>query len=102
MMINLIEIVNLIPGTPFQKKVWIELTKIPYGKTISYLELAKRIGRPKSVRAVANAVGANPLPIQIPCHRVIASNGTIGGYSLGVKMKIKLLKLEGSYEEIQV
>ena len=101
-MINLIEIVNLIPGTPFQKKVWIELTKIPYGKTISYLELAKRIGRPKSVRAVANAVGANPLPIQIPCHRVIASNGTIGGYSLGVKMKIKLLKLEGSYEEIQV
>jgi len=101
-MINLIEIINLLPGTPFQKKVWIELTKIPYGKTISYLELAKRIGRPKSVRAVANAVGANPLPIQIPCHRVIASNGTIGGYSLGVKMKIKLLKLEGSYEEIQV
>ena len=100
MMINLIEIINLLPGTPFQKKVWIELTKIPYGKTISYLELASRIGRPKSVRAVANAVGANPLPIQIPCHRVIDSNGTIGGYSLGIKMKIKLLKLEGSYSKI--
>ena len=100
MRFNLIEIINLLPATPFQKKVWIELTKIPYGETISYMELAKRIGKPKAVRAVANAVGANPLPIQIPCHRVIASDGTIGGYSLGLKMKIKLLKLEGSYSKI--
>ena len=97
---EILSLIKLIKATPFQKKVWIELTKIPYGETISYKELANRIGKPKAVRAVANAVGANPLPIQIPCHRVIASDGTIGGYSLGTKLKIKLLKLEGSYSKI--
>lgn len=82
-------------GTAFQIIVWRELRKIPSGKTISYAELAKRVGRPRAVRAVANACGANPLPIIIPCHRVIASDGTIGGYSGGISKKKKLLKKEG-------
>jgi len=68
--------------------------KIPYGKTISYSELAKRIGNPNAVRAVANACGANRLPIIIPCHRVIAKDGSVGGYSGGVVKKIELLKKE--------
>ena len=75
--------------------VWKEIAKIPFGNTISYKELAKRIGRPKSCRAVANACGANPYPIKIPCHRVIAADGSIGGFSLGVEKKISLLKKEG-------
>lgn len=84
-----------ISGTPFQVAVWRELCKIPYGRTISYAKLAKRVGRPKAVRAVANACGANPLPIIIPCHRVIASDGTIGGYSGGISKKKHLLAKEG-------
>lgn len=84
-----------LKGTDFQKKVWAELMKIPRGTTISYAELARRIGHPKAVRAVGTAVGKNPYPIKIPCHRVIASNGTIGGFALGLDMKRKLLKDEG-------
>ncbi len=86
-----------LKGTDFQKKVWAELLKIPKGKTITYTELAKKIGKPKAVRAVANAVGANPLAPVIPCHRVIRSDGTLGGYSGkgGIKTKIALLKKEG-------
>jgi len=86
-----------LKGTEFQKKVWRELMKIPKGKTITYKELASRIGKTKAVRAVANAVGANPCAPQIPCHRVIRSDGTLGGYSGkgGIKTKIKLLKKEG-------
>ncbi len=84
-------------GTPFQKLVWAELLKIKRGETVTYKELAKRIGKPKAIRAVANAVGANPLPVKIPCHRVVRSDGTIGGYSGrgGVKTKKMLLKQEG-------
>lgn len=82
-------------GTKFQKMVWQEIAKIPFGKTISYKELARRVGHPKSCRAVANACGANPHPVKIPCHRVIASDGSIGGFSLGVEKKIALLKKEG-------
>ena len=84
-------------GTPFQKKVWQAISKIPRGKTLTYKELAIKIGQPKAVRAVANAVGANPLVIQIPCHRVVRSDGSLGGYSGqgGVKTKLKLLKQEG-------
>jgi methylated-DNA-[protein]-cysteine S-methyltransferase len=83
-------------GTPFQQKVWKELLKIPKGKTITYKELAKWIGKPRAVRAAANAVGANPLPVIIPCHRVVRSDGSIGGYSGegGVKKKLALLKKE--------
>ena len=81
-------------GTDFQKKVWKELLKIPPGKTISYKQLAERIGSPKAVRAVANACGANKIAVIIPCHRVIRSSGDIGGYSSGVWRKDILLKKE--------
>ncbi|PJC37252.1 6-O-methylguanine DNA methyltransferase [Candidatus Peregrinibacteria bacterium CG_4_9_14_0_2_um_filter_53_11] len=86
-----------LSGTEFQKAVWRELSRIPKGTTITYAELAARIGRPKSVRAVANAVGANPLPVTVPCHRVIRTDGTLGGYSGpgGVTEKRRLLKAEG-------
>ena len=83
-------------GTDFQIKVWKEIKKIPKGSTLTYKELAKKINKPKAYRAVANACGKNPYPIIIPCHRVIGSNGNIGGYSDkgGVEKKIFLLKSE--------
>jgi O-6-methylguanine DNA methyltransferase len=82
-------------GTEFQRKVWRTIASIPRGETRSYKWIAKRAGRPKAVRAAANACGANPLAPEIPCHRVIASDGTIGGFSSGIALKRKLLKLEG-------
>jgi O-6-methylguanine DNA methyltransferase len=85
--------VSALSGTDFQKAVWREMTKIPYGQTRSYKQLAEAIGKPKAYRAVANACGKNPLPIVIPCHRVVASHG-IGGFSLGLKLKRQLLKIE--------
>lgn len=81
-------------GTEFQREVWSELTRIPYGATISYAELSQRIGRPKAVRAVGAANGANPIPIVIPCHRVIGANGTLTGYGGGLPIKQHLLALE--------
>ncbi len=81
-------------GTTFQKQVWTELSKIPYGETITYGELARRVGRPKGPRAVGQANGKNPLPIIVPCHRVLASNG-LGGYAGGLAMKRALLAVEG-------
>jgi len=81
-------------GTPFQQKVWSELQKIPYGKTTSYGELARRIGNPNASRAVGLANGSNPIPIVIPCHRVIGSNGRLTGYGGGLPIKEKLLALE--------
>jgi methylated-DNA-[protein]-cysteine S-methyltransferase len=81
-------------GTDFQLAVWSELQRIPYGTTISYAELARRIGRPAAVRAVGAANGANPIPIVIPCHRVIGSNGTLTGYGGGIENKHALLELE--------
>jgi methylated-DNA-[protein]-cysteine S-methyltransferase len=84
-----------IIGTEFQKKVWDELIKIPYGETISYKELSLRIGNVKSIRAVGKANGSNPLPIVIPCHRVIGANGKLVGYGGGLDVKEKLLRLEG-------
>ncbi len=81
-------------GTPFQQKVWKELCRIPYGETISYGELAKRIGNPAASRAVGLANGSNPIPIVIPCHRVIGSNGKLTGYGGGLPIKEKLLALE--------
>ena len=81
-------------GTEFQQSVWNKLIQIPYGKTISYGELAQRINRPKAARAVANAVGKNPLPIIIPCHRVIGSNHTLTGFSGGLAAKKFLLQME--------
>ncbi|MDR0319186.1 MAG: methylated-DNA--[protein]-cysteine S-methyltransferase [Rickettsiales bacterium] len=82
-------------GTDFQMSVWRGLRKIPYGKTISYQRLAANIGRAKACRAVGNANGKNTIPIIIPCHRVIAANGTIGGFSSGLCHKTTLLKIEG-------
>jgi methylated-DNA-[protein]-cysteine S-methyltransferase len=83
-----------LDGTPFQRDVWAELSRIPYGETISYGELARRVGRPKGPRAVGQANGKNPIPIMVPCHRVLASNG-IGGYGGGLPMKRALLAVEG-------
>ncbi|MBI5049175.1 MAG: methylated-DNA--[protein]-cysteine S-methyltransferase [Deltaproteobacteria bacterium] len=84
-----------LKGTDFQKKVWRVLYNIPYGKLLTYQQVAEKIGKPNASRAVGSACGANDLPIIIPCHRVIASNGGLGGFSGGLKLKIHLLKLEG-------
>lgn len=81
-------------GTDFQKAVWRELQRIPYGQTVSYLEIARRIGRPRSVRAVANAIGRNKLSVFVPCHRVIGSNGSLTGYRGGLAAKTHLLRHE--------
>lgn len=83
-------------GTPFQVRVWNELCKIPYGETISYGEEARRLGQKKAYRAVGTANGRNPLPIVVPCHRVIATGGALGGYGGGLAVKRKLLNLEGA------
>jgi len=83
-------------GTPFQRGVWEELRRIPYGETISYTELARRIGRPTAVRAVGHANGRNPLPVVIPCHRVVGSDGTLTGYGGGLDRKRFLLELESA------
>lgn len=82
-------------GTAFQVSVWRALGDIPYGGTVTYGELARRVGRPLAVRAVGQANGANPLPIFFPCHRVVAAGGRIGGYGGGLDVKRELLRLEG-------
>lgn len=89
--------IKKLKGTEFQKLVWQALLKIPKGKTITYKDLAKLIGKPKAVRAVANAVGTNQMAPIIPCHRVIRTDGSLGGYSGkgGVKAKRMLLAKEG-------
>ena len=86
-------------GTDFQIKVWNAISKIPKGKVKTYKELARSIRKPKASRAVANACGKNPFPIKIPCHRVIRSDGRLGGYSGkgGIKTKKKLLRNEGVF-----
>jgi methylated-DNA-[protein]-cysteine S-methyltransferase len=81
-------------GTAFQKRVWQELSRIPFGRTVSYRDVAQRIKNPKAVRAVGSANGKNPICIIVPCHRVIAADGSIGGYAGGIRIKQKLLKLE--------
>lgn len=83
-------------GTAFQQSVWRALRNIPYGRAISYAELARNIGNPKAVRAVGTANGQNPISIIIPCHRVIGSDGTLAGYAGGIERKRKLLSLEGA------
>lgn len=85
-----------ISGSDFQLNVWKELSKIPYGKVRTYRDIAVKIGGANYVRAVGRANGQNPVPIIIPCHRVIESNGRLGGYSAGAGIKEKLLELEGS------
>ena len=92
--------VHFSSGTPLQRAVWLALAKIPYGETISYTTLADRVGFPRAVRAVASACAANPVPLAIPCHRVVAKDGTLGGFSLGgLQVKEYLLSLEQADEK---
>lgn len=89
------------PGTEFMQRVWKELCRIPFGTTISYGELATRIGNPKASRAVGMANGKNPIPIVVPCHRVIGSNGRLTGFAGGLEVKEQLLRHEASSPESQ-
>ena len=82
-------------GTAFQESVWLALTAIPYGDTVTYADIARAIGRPRSARPVGGAVGKNPLPIIVPCHRVIGTDQTLTGFTGGLDIKIRLLQLEG-------
>ena len=86
-----------LKGTPFQEKVWSALAKIPYGQTRSYKEIAQAIGHPKAFRAVGNANSENTIPLIIPCHRVIESNGGLGGFGHGIKIKRRLLEFEKTH-----
>ncbi len=86
-----------LKGTPFQKKVWSALAKIPYGQTRSYQDIARAIGHPRAFRAVGKANGVNPVPLIIPCHRVIERNGGLGGFGHGLKIKQKLLDFERTH-----
>ena len=83
-------------GTEFQRRVWRELTTIPYGRTRSYMKIAEAIGSPRAVRAVGAANGSNPIPIVIPCHRVIGASGRLVGYGGGLPLKRRLLDLESA------
>lgn len=93
-----LDVIDSLPvetgGTPFQRKVWRALRNIPWGRTISYAQLAKRIGRPTAIRAVGHANGANPVSIVVPCHRVIGSDGSLSGYGGGIERKRWLLEHE--------
>jgi methylated-DNA-[protein]-cysteine S-methyltransferase len=92
------EKLDLSEATSFQRTVWEKTQLIPYGKTRSYQWVARQIGNPGAVRAVGRALGRNPLPVIVPCHRVIASNGSLGGFTGGLEMKKRLLELEGESE----
>jgi methylated-DNA-[protein]-cysteine S-methyltransferase len=86
-----------VKGTPFQEEIWEALKEIPFGETLSYSDIAGKIGKPAAVRAVGTAIGANPVLITVPCHRVIGKNGAITGYRGGAEMKQYLLDLERKY-----
>ncbi len=88
--------IDLSQGTSFQRKVWRTLQRVPYGKLRSYQWIALRVGGRRYARAVGNAVGANPLPIVVPCHRIVAHDASLGGFSGGLSVKRKLLSLEGT------
>ena len=92
---------DLSSGTSFQRQVWRALQRVPYGKLRSYQWIAARVGGRQYARAVGNAVGANPIPIVIPCHRIIAQDASLGGFSGGLSMKRKLLSLEGTLTQLQ-
>jgi len=87
-------------GTPFQRRVWAELQQIPFGATVSYGELARRVGEPTASRAVGAANGANPIPIVIPCHRVVGADGKLTGFGGGIEVKARLLELEAGQVKI--
>lgn len=86
--------IKFLTGTDFERKVWSVLNEIPYGETKTYKWVAEKTGKPSAVRAVGRALSKNPIPIAIPCHRVIESDGSIGGYSSGVNIKKRLLEME--------
>ncbi|MBI4688555.1 MAG: methylated-DNA--[protein]-cysteine S-methyltransferase [Nitrospirae bacterium] len=86
--------IKFLDATEFDEKVWNSLKEIPFGETRTYKWIARQIGNPKAVRAVGRALSRNPMPIVIPCHRVIESNGSIGGFSEGVDIKVRLLEME--------
>ena len=88
------EVPLLLVGTEFQKSVWQALLEIPYGEVVDYMDVANRIGNPNGVRAVAQAIGSNPLAILVPCHRVVGSNGKLTGFAGGLDAKLQLLELE--------
>jgi methylated-DNA-[protein]-cysteine S-methyltransferase len=90
---------DLTSGTAFQQSVWQALQAIPYGRTASYGDVSRRVGKPTAVRAVGAAVGRNPVSIIVPCHRVMGANGSLTGYAGGLDRKTALLKLEGSRQE---
>jgi methylated-DNA-[protein]-cysteine S-methyltransferase len=92
----------LFCGSDFQKRVWAALVKIPFGKTVSYLELSRRLGDEKAIRAVASANGANAISILVPCHRIIGSNGELTGYAGGLPTKKQLLKLERALPQLDL
>jgi methylated-DNA-[protein]-cysteine S-methyltransferase len=92
--------IKFVSGTDFERKAWLALREIPYGETRPYKWLAERIGSPKAVRAVGRALKKNPLPIILPCHRVIASDGSIGGFSCGIEIKKWLLRHEGALKHV--
>ncbi len=92
----------LLLGTDFQKQVWNALLTVPYGKTASYLDIAKAIDNPKAVRAVASANGANSIAIIVPCHRIIETSGRLGGYGGGLPVKKRLLQLENGTELLEL
>ncbi|MBI4698171.1 MAG: methylated-DNA--[protein]-cysteine S-methyltransferase [Nitrospirae bacterium] len=91
---NLSAKIKFLEGTDFEKKVWLSIKDIPYGETRPYKWVAERIGNPSATRAVGQALSKNPVPIVLPCHRVIESDGSIGGYSSGVNIKRRLLEME--------
>lgn len=91
-----------LQGTDFQKKCWRALLKIPYGETRTYADIARRVGSPQGFRAVGMANHDNPVPIVVPCHRVLASDGTLGGFGGGLELKRKLLELEGALQPMLI
>jgi O-6-methylguanine DNA methyltransferase len=86
--------IKLLSGTEFEKKVWLCLTEVPFGETRTYKWVAEKIGHPLATRAVGHALSKNPVPIVLPCHRIIESDGSLGGYSSGITIKIRLLEME--------
>ena len=87
-------------GTPFQREVWAALLDIPYGETRSYVEVGRAVGRPRASRAVGGANNANPIALVVPCHRVIAADGSLGGYGGGLELKARLLAMERSHPSL--
>lgn len=92
--------VDLSAGTPFQRKVWKAIRRIPYGRVRSYQWVATKVGGKQYARAVGMALGSNPVPIVVPCHRIIAHDGSLGGFGCGLPMKRRLLKLEGTLAQL--